>query len=206
VRPARVLIAAAATALAVLLALLSADLRSWRDAMRAGDARYAVDTRAASEWRASTVVPEALSRRLLGLDDDRALRAALVAVRRVARTGGGESILPRRRARAVAEAQLLDVVSNGSRRQASQASNVFGVLAFADATGGRRSATPVERTTQAFREAIRLDPQNDDAKANLELLLRLLEARGQRIGPNPAPGPRGSGRRGAGTGSPGRGY
>jgi hypothetical protein len=205
-RPARLAVAALALVVAVLLALFSADLRSWRDAMRAGDVRYAASAGGAPEWHASTILPNALSRRLLAVDDDRTLREAVFAFRRVARTGGGESVLPRRQARAAAEARLIEVVSNGSREQASQASNLFGVLTFADALSGKRAATPVERTVAAFREAIRLDPSNDDAKANLELLLRLLQAKGERIGPNPAPGPRGGGRHGAGTGTPGRGY
>jgi hypothetical protein len=205
-RSARLVVAAAAAAVAILLSFFSADLRTWRDAMRAGDLAYAAGTRTAPQWNASTILPSRLSRRLLAVDDDRALREAVVAFRRVGRTGGGESVIPRRRVRAAAETQLVDIATNGSPEQASQASNLLGVLTFADATSGRRAATPVERTVAAFQEAIRLDPRNDDAKANLELVLRLLQARGQRIGPNPAPGPRGSGRHGAGTGSPGRGY
>ena len=79
-----------------------------------------------------------------------------------------------------------EVITDGSRKQASQASNLLGVLTFADATSGRRAATPVERTVAAFREAVRLDLDNDMADTNLELLLRLLEARGERIGPTRA--------------------
>jgi hypothetical protein len=202
-RPVRLLGAALAAALAIVGALFAADVRAWRDAMRDGDVRYAVGGQPAPEWHAPTALPSGLSRRVLAVDDDRALREALLAFRRASR---GTDVLQRRRARAAAESQLLDVVTDGSRKQASQASNLLGVLTFADATSGRRAATPVERTVAAFREAVRLDPGNDVAKTNLELLLRLLEARGERIGPNPAPGPRGGGRHGAGTGSPGRGY
>ena len=108
--------------------------------------------------------------------------------------------------RGAAEAALADVAaSNDAPAHASQAFDLLGILAFSDSTSGRR-ATPVERSLAAFDNAVRRDPGNTAAKYNLELLLRLLEAEGERRGPNPAPGPRGSGRRGAGTGSPGQGY
>jgi hypothetical protein len=53
---------------------------------------------------------------------------------------------------------------------------------------------------------VRLDPTNAAAQYNLELLLRMLLAHGQRVGPNSAPGPRATGRKGAGAGQPGTGY
>src|SRR5215217_7265120 len=203
-RVARLLAAAVCGVLALALALFAGDLRAQQDAMRDGDVRYAAGDLRDLEWDASTRLPNGLSRGLLRVDDDRALREAVLAYRRVARSPN--DVLRRRRGRALAEAQLVEVASGGSPRQGSQAANLLGVLTFADATSGRRAATPVERTVVAFGQAVRLDPSNADAKTNLELLLRLLESRGQRLGPNPNPGPRGSGRHGAGTGAPGRGY
>lgn len=203
-RAGRLVLAAGCLALAIVVALFTADLRTWRDAMREGDVRYAAGGLPAPDWNASTTLPSSLSRRVLGVDDDRALRDAALSFRRATR--GSFDILRKRRDRALAEAQLLDVAAHGSRTQGSQASNLLGVLTFADATSGRRAATPVERSVAAFQEAVRLDPGNADAKTNLELLLRLLQSRGHRLGPNPNPGPRGSGRHGAGTGAPGRGY
>jgi hypothetical protein len=204
VRPAQLIVAGVCVGLAVVLALFSADLRSWREAMRDGDVRYAAGGVPAPDWSASATLPSGLSRRVLGVDDDRALRGAALAFRRATR--GWTDVERKRRERAIAEAQLLDIAGHGSRTQGSQASNLLGVLTFADATSGRRAATPVERSVAAFSEAVRLNPENANAKTNLELLLRLLQSRGQRIGPNPNPGPRGSGRHGAGTGAPGRGY
>jgi hypothetical protein len=204
VRATRLAAAAAALALAALLALLAADVRTWRATFQADDLRFRAAEGASPDWRATTLLPARLSRGLLGVDDDRALRQAVAAFR-TAR--GARSGFVRRHARGEAEAALSAVAADdGSRRQASQASDLLGVLAFADATTGRRSATPVERSVAAFRNAVRLDQGNEAAKYNLELLLRLLEARGQRIGPNPAPGPRAGGQRGAGAGRPGRGY
>ena len=59
----------------------------------------------------------------------------------------------------------------------------------------------------SFEQAIALDPENDDAKYNLQLML----LRGEGLlpteaaaGKNPSPGGKGS--RGAGAGAPGSGY
>lgn len=199
----RLVSAAAALVLAAALALFAADVRAWRGTLRADDLRFRIDDRPAPAWSTSTRLPSGLSRVLLGVDDDVALRQAVAAFRTARRAPEG---FVRRHARGQAEAALAAAAADGgTRRQASQASNLLGVLAFTDATTGQRSSTPVERSLAAFENAVRLDPANAAAKYNLELLLRLLEARGQRIGPNPGPGPRG-GRRGGGSGTPGRGY
>ena len=202
-RATRLALAAAAFAAALVLALLAADVRTWRDTMRAGDLRFRLDSGPAG-WDTGTVLPSGVSRRLLAVDDDRELRQAVAAFRAAERAQGS---FVRRHARGEAEAALASAAAQrGERGQASQASDLLGVLAFDDATTGQGAAPPAERSLAAFQNAVRLDTGNAAAKYNLELLLRLLEARGQRIGPNPSPGPRGSGQRGAGSGTPGRGY
>jgi len=203
VRAPRLAAAAAAIVLAAALALLAADARAWRDALRADDLRYRLDAGPAPAWDTSTLLPAGLARGLLAVEDDRALRQAVAAFRAAHVARGG---FVRPRVRGQAEAALARVAEGGTHAQASQASDLFGVLAFTDSTSGRRAAPAVERSLAAFQNAVRLDPGNASAKYNLELLLRLLEARGRRSGPNPAPGPRASGRRGAGTGTPGQGY
>jgi hypothetical protein len=207
VRPGRIALAAGLVALAVLLALLATDLRAWRETLRADDLRFRSERGSTPAWTASMALPSRLSRGLLGVDDDRALRRAVAAFRSAEEAQGGfETGFVRRHLRGDAEATLNEVVGSGNPAQAAQASDLFGVLAFADATTGRRSAAPVERSQSAFENAVRLDPGNVAAKYNLELLLRLIQARGQRIGANPAPGAGGGGQRGAGSGTPGRGY
>jgi hypothetical protein len=204
VRASRLVLAAAALAVAALFALLAADVRTWRETLRADDLGFRLDAGPAPGWDTETLLPSGLSRRLLGVDDDRALRRAMAAFRAAHRA---RDSFVRRHARGEAEAALAGAAADGGAPwQASQASDLLGVLAFADATTGRRRAAPVERSLAAFQNAVRLDPANGAAKYNLELLLRLLEARGERTGPNPAPGPRGGGQRGAGSGTPGRGY
>jgi hypothetical protein len=85
-------------------------------------------------------------------------------------------------------------------------SNLLGVLAFENASLEPASADAhVAASVEAFREAIGLDPANDDAKFNLELVLTLAPEdataateRGPRAGP--------SGGSDAGATPPGGGY
>ena len=201
-RASRLIAAGLALVLAALLALLAADVRSWRDTMRADDLRFQLSASTEADWDTSTLLPAGVARRVLDVDDDRELRRGVAAFRAADRARG----FSRSRVRGAAEAALADVAaSSDAAAHASQAFGLLGILAFSDSTSGRR-ATPVERSLAAFDNAVRRDPGNTAAKYNLELLLRLLEAEGERRGPNTAPGPRGNGRRGAGTGTPGQGY
>jgi hypothetical protein len=205
VRISRLLIAAGALVAAGALIVVASDVLRWRDTMRNDDAAYARGAQPA--WSASTIVPSGATRRLLALDDDIALRRAVLAYRGV--KGQERSYDPSfgRIARAEAEVQLSDVASSGSGAAASQASDLLGILAFADATaGGAGRAAPIERSIGAFANAVTLDRDNVAAKYNLELVLRLLQAHGQRAGGNPSAGPKGTGKHGAGAGTPGRGY
>lgn len=201
-RVSRLLLAALALVLAAVFALLAADVRAWRDTMRADDVRFRLTRSPETDWNTSTLLPAGVSRGALDVDDDRALRRGVAAFRAADQARG----FARPRVRGAAEAALADVAGGGGEpAQASQAFDLLGILAFSDSTSGRR-ATPVERSLAAFENAVRRDPGNTAAKYNLELLLRLLDAEGERRGPNAAPGPRGGGRRGAGTGTPGQGY
>jgi hypothetical protein len=206
VRITRLVVAVLAIAVAVALVLLAADLRAWRDTLRADDAAFGTE-QASPDWTAPTVLPSGLSRRLLGVDDDRTLRRAVVMFRAVERVRqASQSGFIREHLRADSEAALAEVAAGAPRIEASQADDLLGVLAFSDTSSGTNPATPVERSLGSFQNAVRLDRGNDDAAYNLELLLRVLEARGVRTGQNPTPGPRASGKRGAGSGTPGRGY
>lgn len=201
----RLALAAAALVIAAAAALLAADIASWEKAFRTGDAEFAAGQR--GSWDADTRLG-GLSRRLLAVGDDREARRS-IALFRAARIrglgfGGG---LERQGARSAAEGALADVVQGADSATAAQASVLLGVLLFGDpASGGREGPTPAERALAAFDQALRLDPRNDDAAYDVELVLRLLEARGERPGTNPGAGPRAGGRRGAGAGTPGRGY
>ena len=109
----------------------------------------------------------------------------------------------RRRAEAAARG-LLD--REGDPAVRALASNLLGVLAFENASLDRaRVHRHASASVGAFREAIHLDPANDDAKFNLELALTLTpedaaaaSGAGRGAGPSIAPG--------AGATPPGGGY
>jgi hypothetical protein len=196
-------LALVAATLAVLLAL---DVGTRADALAAGDARFVTDPRAT--WDADTILPPALSREALGVRDDEQLRLALrrfrAAYGRRAQIGPGEDI---QAARAAAENALTPIAARSDRLIAARANDLLGLLAADDPSAGAPGGpSPLERALNSFRTAVRLDPQNEAAKWNRDLALRLLEARGVRPGPASGTGPRAGGRRGAGAGRPGEGY
>lgn len=197
----RSVVAGLAIAAGVVLLLLASDLRAWRDAIRADDVRFTAGA-PVDGWRARTTLPFDAAERLLAVRDDRAFREALASFRLAQRTGIGlDNGVTQRRRRGDAESALAAVGGD----DASQANDLLGVLAFADVASSGGSA-PAERAQGAFATAIRLDPENEDAKYNLELLLRVLAPHGTRAGPNAAAGPHSTGRRGASSGTPGTGY
>lgn len=195
-----ILLAAAAAA----AALLAADVASVRDGLRGGDAAYAAGL--APRWRAETRLPFGLTERLLGARDELALRRALEAYGVAARSHPGFDLgASRTRARDEASAALADVAASGPPAYAAQASDLLGILAFQGSRDGRRPAS-VEHALSALRAAIALDPDDEAAKVNLEIVLRLITPQGARPGARPGGEPRQAGRRGGGAGGAGRGY
>jgi hypothetical protein len=200
----RVALAVLLAAAAVVAALGALDARAWDRTLARDDATFA-DTPLRARWDAGTRLPGDPARAALALDDDLALRRAVrsfLALDAVPR--GIDNGELRGRARAVAQIALADVASNGSPEQSSQANDLLGVIA---AGGGRvAGVTAAERARAAFEAAVRADPSNVAAKYNLELVVRRMRARGVREEPGKGSGPGSRGRRGAGAGTPGRGY
>lgn len=204
-RASRLAAAALAIVLAAALLLAAADVRRWRATMRRDDLAFRAG--ADPSWNAGGLLPFGISRRVLAVGDDRALRQALVLFRRAPAARALLEPAGVRGARGDAELALTRAARQSRGAQASQAQDLLGVLAFSDSTsGGGRSASPVERSIAAFETAIRLDRDNESAKHNLELVLRLVRTRGHRPSRGPSPGSHANGRRGAGGGTPGRGY
>jgi hypothetical protein len=159
---------------AAAAALLSTDVRAWESAFRAGDAEAVAHP--ALPRQADEILPFHAARSLLGVENDLALRRALVLFH------GGYSGIPSRdgstagtEARAEAEAALERVVrEEPAGRKASIAANLLGVLELVDAaTGVGQSGASVEQAIVELQDAIHLDPGNADAKANLELAMSL---------------------------------
>jgi hypothetical protein len=196
-------------ALASFLFLLAVDIGRWSDAMAADDVRYRAEPEAASLWQPDTVLPLDVAERVLGTGDDVAFRQAVRALRLgrldLGITSDPELALNRGEARA----RLQQIATeDGDRTRRSRATNLIGVIAFASSlTEARDQAAFVQDAAAAFQTAIELDPDNREAKANLELALqrgRALQPSEAGGGPNPSPG--GSGAKGAGAGDPGSGY
>ena len=206
-RPTRLVLAVVLLAAAVVAVLLAADLRSWNDAVHAGDAEYARDPGSAA-WSAATVLPFDPALRILGLSDQLAFRrAATTFTQLVAQGNGVDNGYRESLARGSLETVLTGLANGSDHRVDSDAENMLGILAFADSQQlGPNAPAPVERSVAAFQAAVQLDPTNEAAKYNLELLLHTLVAKGVRTGSSSTSGGPSKGHRGAGGGLPGRGY
>lgn len=203
---ARVAGAVVAVGLAVALALLARDVWAWQSSLGRGDvsSQYRlVSTRA---WQPSETMPFHLARGLLDLGDDVADRTALeLYVHAENTTGGGVAY---DRARGQAEAALARIERTADPHRASQAATLLGIMAFQDvsrALPGQPSS--VQRTYDEFLNAVRLDPGNEAAKFDLELLLQIrkVPGEGRRAANGAAAALTGQGG-GAGIGPAGRGY
>jgi uncharacterized membrane protein YgcG len=198
-------------ALAVLLAagavvavLLAGDVRSWRDALAAGDAAY-VATPSRASWVPHTRVGGA-AEGLVGTGDDVRLRRALQffvdASKLHLRLDNAVEV---ESAHARAQDALEGVARGRDGQRASQALTLLGILAYrAAAAGGARSE--VDAAISDFTDAVRADPNNENAAYDLELLLRRIAANGSRSAPGQGNGFGRGGRRGGGGGQPGNGY
>ena len=88
---------------------------------------------------------------------------------------------------------------------ASQALAVLGILAF-EAVSANGASNQTDAAIADFTDAVRADPGNEPAKYDLELLLRLTAAHGDRTGAGQGSGVGRTGRRGGAGGLPGSGY
>ena len=199
--------AAVLLVLAVVAVLLAADLRSWRTAVARGDATFAVQPSAA-RWSTSTLLPFDPALALLGLQDQLALRRAERRFVTVSAEGNGlDNGYSESAQRGALEGELTNLARTSNPARASEADNLLGILAFVDSRQrGPSGAAPVERSQADFQAAVQVDPTNEAAKYNLELLLRELLAKGVRSGSNDSGGGPAKGHKGAAGGQPGRGY
>lgn len=193
---------------AAALFALALDVARLRSALPADDVRYRASP-GERLWEPTELAPGGAARRLLQVEDDILFRRALRGVRLSHPEMPGYSDPSYVVHRNEATAWLTDIVQDGDDSyRRSAAANLLGVLSFADAIADYTNRGKLlEGATGRFRQAIALNPANDDAKINLELALarsrglELTEAGG---GNSPSPG--GKGARGAGAGDPGTGY
>lgn len=204
---------AACILLSVFLALVALDVGRWRSAIRADDVRFAAGAPSGG-WAPDTLAPFGAGERVLAIEDDVAFRRTLLLLRssKLRDVTISDPVLAIRRTE-LAERLESIVVRDPDPVIRSRASSLLGVLSIAAWNAAPAQGSQQDRTelllaaVASFEQAIDLDPENDDAKYNLQLML----LRGQGLlpteaaaGRNPAAGGKGS--RGAGAGAPGSGY
>jgi hypothetical protein len=194
-------------ALAAGLTLLALDVSRWRTAVDHGDVRYRVAPGEPGLWETDETVPFHAARSLLGVEDDVAFREALraLSLAGIAAPDVSDPNLAVRRSEARALVAAVAETKGESRRR-SRAMSLLGVLSFASAIAEPQDQGPLLQDALArFRSALELDPDNAEAKANLEIGLQRAEEAGESGGgQNPTPG--GQGAQGAGAGQAGSGY
>lgn len=206
-RVAMILGAVACFALATGLLLTALDVARWQNALDSGDVRYRAAPQERDLWQPAQIVPFGAGEALLGVDDDVAFREALRTLR-LAGVAQAESSDPRLALRRSEARSLIAAIAedDADRWRRSRAMSLLGAISFASALSDSQDQDALQRDALArFRGAIELDPDNDEAKANLEIALRRdAEAGESGGGDDPTPG--GQGARGAGAGEAGGGY
>lgn len=199
--------ALACFALAGGLLLTALDGTRWERALESGDVRYRAAPQEPDLWQPRQSAPFGAAEVLLGVDDDVDFREALRTLR-LAGIAQAESSDPRLALRRSEARSLIAAIAEGDadRWRRSRAMTLLGVISFASALSDAQDQESLQRDALArFRGAIELEPDNDEAKANLEVALRRdAEAGESGGGENPTPG--GEGARGAGAGEAGGGY
>ena len=206
-RVAAILGAAACFALAGCLLLVALDVTRWERALESGDVRYRAAPQEPDLWQPTQSVPFGAAETLLGVGDDVDFREGLRTLR-LAGIAQAESSDPRLALRRSEARALIAAIAEGDadRWRRSRAMTLLGVISFASALSDSQDQESLQRDALArFRGAIELEPDNDEAKANLEVALRRdAEAGESGGGEDPTPG--GEGARGAGAGEAGGGY
>jgi hypothetical protein len=167
--------------LGLLLLLLALDVSRAASTIEGDDARFLAQPRMPGYWEDAGVLPFGAGARVLGARDDIAQRDA-VQLFWLGRPRDRSAPDTRRLAeRAEAQAALAEAEPKRGPG-ASQTANLLGVLALLTPPDEAERPQVVRAAGSAFRRAIVLDPTNDDAKFNLESVLRLVadqRARGQ---------------------------
>ena len=191
-------------AVAVVSALLAADVRSWPVALAKGDAVFAVAPGNAT-WTAPVTLGD-LARSLLGTEGDLEQRRALQQYELAASVPSRlDTAVELQALRSQAETTLAAAAASTDPVRASQARTLLGILAFDESAEGAGS-NEADAAISDFSDAVRADPSNVAAKFDLELMLRLTAAHGSRTGAGTAHSFGRGGSRGAGGGVPGSGY
>jgi len=195
--------------LGAFFVVLAADVWRWGDAVGADDVRYRAAPSAGDLWDAGAVVPLDVARNSLALRDDLAFRRAVRAMRlgKLEDTRSFDTSVLIQRAEAQRQLEAI-AAGGGDPTRRSRAMTLVGVILLASpVTTADEQLAALKAAVKHLQTAIEIDPDNDEAKFNLEFALRQrgvgLSAQGGSL-PNPAGSPNLA--RGAATGSSGSGY
>lgn len=195
----------ACLAVAAVLVLFARDVRAWPEAFREGDTLYRSKPGGARPWEPPDRIVFHPAERLLAVRDDVTFRRAVRLYQlssdsslSAAFGSGARPLQPTRR--------LLRRIESGrgDPRLRSRAANFLGVLTYN--SGASIDDSFSRQAARLFRRAIMLDPANEEAKFNLELMMYTSPE-----DPSSGDGGGGGGRSqpdagGAGLTPPGRGY
>jgi hypothetical protein len=197
----RLALAGLCLVLAVLALALARDAWLWEKAIDDADRRAQVTAVGPGTWAAATILPGDPARAILGIDDDLEYRRLYVTSSALAAAPPDQSGASPRGPAETALGQVSRTETNPVA--AAAAANLLGVLFFTDPDDPESS--PAERAIGAFQDAVLLDPSNEVAKANLEMILRQLSSSEIKGRSSPGGGDRG-GKGGAGLAPGGKGY
>jgi hypothetical protein len=206
------------TACAVVLGLFARDTWHVQRAIDDGDARARVTTVSPDAWNAHTLLPWSASRKLLGVNNGLTFRrSAMQAINAASHVPNPATARPR----ALIETSLARIEHDASRPvEAAWAADALGVLAYADPPAPSQAdnpyldpsqgpassqSTPTDRAEEQFTLAATLDPTNDNALRNLEILLRVPSSKPQNTTTHTGAGDQ-FGHKGSGSRPAGRGY
>ena len=168
--------ALAGLAAGVLLLLLAADVARIEQRVAADDARFRTRPADPLYWRLEERVPFELARRLLGVEDDLAHRRAVQAFWRSGPTAlleERERLIPQR---TLAQQLLTEVEGRApTPERRAELANLRGILALVATSEEGNRRTLVQAAADGFARAVRRDPRHEDAKFNLEVLLKNAE-------------------------------
>jgi hypothetical protein len=184
--------------LAAFAVLLARDIWRVQDALEDGDRQAQATAVDSGVWSVDTRLPFGLARDVLGVDDDLAFRSVLAQGRaQSARPANDDEV----RRRLPVKRALERLGADRDPVRAAAAVNLLGVIYSTDPNDPDRPAA--EKALEALVRAVQLDPDNEVAKANLELFLQQQDPglRGRRgAAAGELPGSSGAGLRAGGRG------
>ena len=193
---------------AVVLVLLAVDANAWKSTVSRDDLRFRALPTHTHLWKPSSSLPGDPASVLIGTGSTLQYRHALQYFW-FSHVGNNPEVrqdAPTLRADAQDRLQAL-MKAGANKHERSEAANLLGVLVVTTpsiANDPSAITQTLTRSAEYFQQAIALDPGNNDAKENLELVLRLTRPGKGKIG-NDARSGYGFGK-GQGIGNQGGGY